>query len=213
MSLDIEVLIIGAGMSGLGLAIQLTRQFGVRNFELIEKSEDVGGTWLANTYPGCGCDVSRLPFFPSTCLDRQQVASHFYSYSFALNPDWTRKYSMQPEIQAYFRSVAEQYRIVEHIRFRSIVERAAWDEGQKVWSVTVLDLNSKERRVRKAKILVSAVGALSVPKKCNIAGKDDYKGRMFHSAEWDHSFDWEGKDVVIIGITPRINSLFAIESS
>jgi cation diffusion facilitator CzcD-associated flavoprotein CzcO len=106
---------------------------------------------------------------------------------------------MQPEIQAYFRSVAEQYRVVENIRFHSIVERAEWNEAQKVWVVTVLDVKSKIRRVRRAKVLVSAVGALSVPKKCDIEGKDDFKGTMFHSAEWDHSFDWKGKDVVVIG--------------
>ncbi|KAH7405951.1 hypothetical protein DE146DRAFT_779382, partial [Phaeosphaeria sp. MPI-PUGE-AT-0046c] len=183
MSFDTEVLIIGAGMSGLGLAVQIIRKFGVRNFELIEKSEDVGGTWLANTYPGCGCDV----------------ASHFYSYSFALNPDWSRKYSMRPEIQAYFRSVAEQYRVVEHVRFHSIVEKAEWDEAAKVWVVTVLDLKTKQQTVRRAKILISGVGSLSVPKKCEIPGADSFKGKMFHSAEWDHSFDWKDKEVVVLG--------------
>ncbi|KAJ4373987.1 hypothetical protein N0V83_002726 [Neocucurbitaria cava] len=183
MSFDTEVLIIGAGMSGLGLAVQIIRQYGVRNFELIEKSEDVGGTWLANTYPGCGCDV----------------ASHFYSYSFALNPDWSRKYSMRPEIQAYFRSVAEQYRVVEHIRFHSIVEKADWDDLGKVWVVTVLNLNTKERITRKAKVLVSGVGSLSVPKTCDLPGVDAFKGKMFHSAQWDHSFDWKDKEVVVLG--------------
>ncbi|KAF3045515.1 hypothetical protein E8E12_008910 [Didymella heteroderae] len=146
MSFDTEVLIIGAGMSGLGLAVQIVRQFGIKNFELIEKSNDVGGTWLANTYPGCGCDV----------------ASHFYSYSFALNPDWSRKYSMREEIQQYFR-------------------------------------DTKERTIRRAKVLVSGVGSLSVPKECDLPGKDDFKGKMFHSATWDHSFDWAGKDVVVLG--------------
>ncbi|PVI06520.1 FAD/NAD(P)-binding domain-containing protein [Periconia macrospinosa] len=183
MPYDTEVLIIGAGMSGLGLAVQIIRKFGVRNFELIEKAEDVGGTWLANKYPGCGCDV----------------ASHFYSYSFALNPNWTRKYSMQPEIQAYFRSVAEQYQVVDHIRFHSVVEKAEWDDRDKTWVVTVLDLNTQDRQIRRAKILVSAVGALSVPKECDIPGKDDFKGRMFHSAQWDWDLDWEGKDVVVLG--------------
>ena len=183
MSFDTEVLIIGAGMSGLGLAVQLVRQFGVRNFELIEKSNDVGGTWLANTYPGCGCDV----------------ASHFYSYSFALNPNWSRKFSMQPEIQKYFRSVAEQYRILNHVRFHCIVEQAAWDDDSKIWTVTVLDFTTKTRSVRRAKILVSAVGALSVPKKCDIPGAENFQGPLFHSAEWDHSFSWKGKDVVVLG--------------
>ncbi|KAL6712455.1 hypothetical protein ACN47E_000332 [Coniothyrium glycines] len=183
MSFDTEVLIIGAGMSGLGLAVQMVRKYGIRNFELIEKSEDVGGTWLANTYPGCGCDV----------------ASHFYSYSFALNPNWSRKYSMRPEIQAYFRSVAEQYRIVEHVQFQSIVERAAWNDVENVWEVTVLNLRTKERKTRRSKILISGVGSLSVPKKCELPGVDEYKGKMFHSAQWDHTFDWKDKDIVVLG--------------
>ncbi|KAF2654527.1 cyclohexanone 1,2-monooxygenase [Lophiostoma macrostomum CBS 122681] len=183
MSFDTEVLICGAGMSGLGLAVQLIRKFGIYNFELIEKGEDVGGTWLANTYPGCGCDV----------------ASHFYSYSFALNPEWSRKYSMQPEIQRYFRSVAEQYRIVEHVRFQSTVKKAEWDDDAKVWVVTVHDKKTKESVVRRAKILVSGVGSLSVPKKCEVKGVENFKGPLFHSAEWDHSFDWERKEVVVLG--------------
>ncbi|KNG47328.1 cyclohexanone 1,2-monooxygenase [Stemphylium lycopersici] len=183
MSFDTEVLIIGAGMSGMGLAVQIIRQYGIRNFQLIEKSDDVGGTWLANTYPGCGCDV----------------ASHFYSYSFALNPDWSRKYSMRSEIQAYFRSVADKYRIVDHVRFHSIVEKAAWNDIDHVWEATILNLQTKERIIRKAKILVSGVGSLSVPKSCDIAGVEQYQGKMFHSAQWDHSFDWKDKDVVVLG--------------
>lgn len=184
MSFDTEVLIIGAGMSGLGLAVQIVRNFGgIKNFELIEKSEDVGGTWLQNTYPGCGCDV----------------ASHFYSYSFALNPDWSRKYSMREEIQQYFRNVSDRYGVTERVRFHSIVEKAVWNEQDKVWVVDVLDLKTKERTVRRAKVLISGVGSLSVPKECDVEGKETFKGKMFHSAKWDHSFDWSGKDVVVLG--------------
>jgi cation diffusion facilitator CzcD-associated flavoprotein CzcO len=91
---------------------------------------------------------------------------------------------MQPEIQRYFRSVAEQYRIVDHIRFHSIVEKAEWDDLAKVWIVTVKDLKTKARKVRRAKILVSAVGSLSVPKKCEVKGVENFNGKMFHSAEW-----------------------------
>lgn len=184
MSFDTEVLIIGAGMSGLGLAVQIVRRFGIKNFELIEKSNDVGGTWLANTYPGCGCDV----------------ASHFYSYSFALNPDWSRKYSMREEIQRYFRNVSDRFGVTERVRFHSVVESARWDEEAKVWVVNVLDLQTKERVVRRAKVLISGVGSLSVPKECDIPGKDEFKGKMFHSAQWDHSFDWGNKDVVVLGM-------------
>ncbi|KAJ8117989.1 hypothetical protein OPT61_g927 [Boeremia exigua] len=183
MSFDTEVLIIGAGMSGLGLAVQIIRKYGVHNFELIEKSNDVGGTWLQNTYPGCGCDV----------------ASHFYSYSFALNPDWSRKYSMREEIQQYFRNVSDQYGVTERVRFHSVVEKAVWNELDKVWVVDVLDLETKERTTRRARVLVSGVGSLSVPKECDVEGKETFKGSIFHSATWDHSFDWSGKDVVVLG--------------
>jgi cation diffusion facilitator CzcD-associated flavoprotein CzcO len=106
---------------------------------------------------------------------------------------------MQPEIQAYFRGVAEQYRIVENIRFHTMVEKAAWDDNSKIWTVTLKDLNTKTSTVRRCKILVSAVGALSVPKKCTIPGAESFKGPMFHSAQWDHDFNWEDKEVVVLG--------------
>ena len=106
---------------------------------------------------------------------------------------------MRPEIQAYFRGVAEQYRVVEHVRFHSIVEKAEWDDVAKVWVVTVLDVKTKQQTVRRAKILVSGVGSLSVPKKCDVPGAETFKGKMFHSAQWDHSFDWKDKEVVVLG--------------
>lgn len=118
---------------------------------------------------------------------------------------------MQPEIQRYFRSVAEQYRVVEHIRFHSVVEKAEWDNWSKVWAVTVLDLQTKTRTVRRAKILVSAVGALSVPKKCEIPGAESFQGPMFHSAQWDHTFDWKGKNVVVLGKTYL--SIYSLKSN
>jgi cation diffusion facilitator CzcD-associated flavoprotein CzcO len=109
---------------------------------------------------------------------------------------------MRPEIQEYFRSVAERYRVVEHVRFHSIVEKAVWDDVDKVWVVTVLDLKTKQQTIRRAKILVSGVGSLSVPKQCDIPGADTFKGKMFHSAQWDHTFDWNNKDVVVLGTCP-----------
>ncbi|KAI9664116.1 MAG: hypothetical protein M1821_007607 [Bathelium mastoideum] len=169
MYVDTDILIAGAGMSGLGLAIQLVRQFGTRSFELIEKADGIGGTWKVNTYPGCGCDV------PS------------------------KKYSLQPEIQDYFRSVADQYKIVPHIRFSSTVETAAWEEKTATWLVYIKDLKDGTVQQRRCKIFVSAVGSLSVPKECEMPGADRFKGRLFHSASWDHSFDWENKDVVVLG--------------
>ncbi|GAD97270.1 conserved hypothetical protein [Paecilomyces variotii No. 5] len=183
MSLDTEILIIGAGMSGVGFAIQLQKQYPQARYEIIEKADGLGGTWWVNTYPGCGCDV----------------ASHFYSYSFELNPDWTRKFALQPEIVAYFRSVAEKHDIPRHIVFRSTVQKAEFEERTGTWLVTILDQKTGEIYQKRARVLVSAVGALSVPKECEIKGAERYREMMFHSAKWDQGFDWTGKEVVVIG--------------
>jgi cation diffusion facilitator CzcD-associated flavoprotein CzcO len=111
---------------------------------------------------------------------------------------------MRPEIQAYFRSVAEKYRVVEHVRFHSIVEKAAWNDFDNVWEATILNLQTKERTTRRAKVLVSGVGSLSVPKTCDLPGVDTYEGKLFHSAQWDHSFDWNDKDVVVLGTSEYV---------
>ncbi|KAK2871888.1 hypothetical protein FQN49_002725 [Arthroderma sp. PD_2] len=183
MSLDTDVLIIGAGMSGLGSAIQLQKAFPQASYEIIEKSEGFGGTWWANTYPGCGCDVS----------------SHVYSYSFDLKPDWSMKFALQPEILAYFRSVAEKHNITRHIRYNSMVQSAAFDEKTGTWQVTVVDRKTNLTRHQRCKILISAVGVLSVPKECDIKGSERFCGKLFHSAEWDHQFNWADKDVIVVG--------------
>jgi cation diffusion facilitator CzcD-associated flavoprotein CzcO len=106
---------------------------------------------------------------------------------------------MRPEIQEYFRSVAEQYRVVDHVRFHSIVEKAEWSDNDKVWVVSLLDLKTKKKTTRRAKILISGVGSLSVPKQCDLPGTETFKGKMFHSAQWDHTFSWADKDVVVLG--------------
>ncbi|KAL1588156.1 hypothetical protein WHR41_03189 [Cladosporium halotolerans] len=182
-NLDTDILIIGAGMSGLGLAVQLIRNYGYRDFQIVEKVADVGGTWLVNTYPGCGCDV----------------ASHFYSYSFELNPNWSQKFSMRSEIQAYFRGIAEKYKIVPHITFNTIVESAHWNDAGQFWETTLKNQQTKEAYTKRSRILVSGVGNLSVPRDCELPGADEYQGKLFHSALWDHSFDWKDKDVVVLG--------------
>ena len=111
---------------------------------------------------------------------------------------------MRPEIQAYFRSVAEKYRVVEHVRFHSIVEKAVWNDIDNVWEATILNLQTKEQTTRRAKVLVSGVGSLSVPKTCDLPGVETYEGKLFHSAQWDHSFDWNDKDVVVLGTSEYV---------
>lgn len=181
--LDTDIIIIGAGMSGLGFAVQLIRTYGTRNFEIIEKTDHIGGTWSANTYPGCGVDV----------------VAHYYSYSFCLNPSWSRKYPLQPEILAYFENVAAQYDIGKHTKFHSIVKSAHWEGSSGTWLVCIQDLATQETYNRRCKILVSAVGVLSVPNECQIPGASTFKGPLFHTARWDHSFEWKDKELVVIG--------------
>ncbi|KAL4876573.1 hypothetical protein BJY04DRAFT_140666 [Aspergillus karnatakaensis] len=183
MLIDTDVLIIGAGLSGVGFAIRLQQKYPKVNFEIYEKAEQLGGTWWYNTYPGCACDVP----------------SHLYSYSFALNPEWSEQFAPQAEIGAYCRAVAEKYNIPRHITFRSTAQAATFDESSGTWVVRILDQQTGQVYERRARVLISAVGLLSEPNDCQIPGADDFKGKLFHSARWDHSFDWKEKDVVVVG--------------
>lgn len=106
---------------------------------------------------------------------------------------------MQPEIYSYFASVADKYDIRPHVRFETIVTGAEYESETAVWRVTIEDLRTYRKFQKRCKILISAVGTLSTPKGCDIPGAETYQGRLFHSATWDHSFDYEGKDVVCIG--------------
>ncbi|KAJ6110225.1 monooxygenase [Penicillium sp. IBT 16267x] len=174
MDLDTDVLIIGAGLSGLGLAVQLVRQYGHRNSELIENADHIGGTWLANSYPGCGVDSTDW-----------QVDAHYYSYSFCLNPDWSRKYPLQPEILDYSR-----------VWPPSTISKSMPDSLHCQLGTLGRILETYHRR---CKILVSAVGILSIPNECDIDGASSFKGPLFHTAQWDHSFDWKDKNLVVTG--------------
>ncbi|KAI0442718.1 putative monooxygenase [Xylaria telfairii] len=183
MELDTDIIIIGAGMSGLGMAVQLVRQYGHRNFEIIERANDVGGTWWANSYPGCGVDI----------------VGHYYAYSFCPNPNWSRKYPLQPEILEYYKYVSDKYNLGKHTRLQSIVTSACWDEASGTWLVSVKNLVTLETYERRCKILISAAGLLSLPKECDLPGASLFQGRIFHTAEWDHSFNWKGKNIVVVG--------------
>ncbi|KAL3462337.1 hypothetical protein BJX64DRAFT_288460 [Aspergillus heterothallicus] len=183
MLVDTDVLIIGAGLSGVGFAIRLQQKYPMVTFEIYEKAEELGGTWWFNTYPGCACDVP----------------SHLYSYSFALNPEWSARFAPQAEIEAYSQSVADTYDLPRHITFCSTVQGASWNAASGTWSVRISDQQTKKVYERRSRILISAVGLLSEPNDCEIPGAQGFTGKLFHSARWDHSFDWAGKDVVVVG--------------
>ena len=173
---DTEILIIGTGFSGLGMAIALKRA-GKRRFLLLERAHDVGGTWRDNTYPGAACDIQ----------------SHLYSYSFRPNPRWSRVYAPQPEIHQYLRQAANEECILPHIEFGANVLSANWDNSLEKWVV----LTAKGKFT--APVLISAAGHLSDPAYPEIPGLDSFQGKLFHSAQWDHSYDTAGKRIGVIG--------------
>jgi cation diffusion facilitator CzcD-associated flavoprotein CzcO len=170
------VAIIGSGFSGLALAAELKRA-GRDDFLILERANDVAGTWRDNTYPGCACDVP----------------SHLYSFGFAPNPDWSSTFSPQPEIYAYIRRVAEEQGLIPHVRFGIEVEQATWDEDAQSWR---LKTSGGELT---ATAIASAAGPLSEPAIPDIPGLRDFKGTIFHSATWDHDHDLTDERVAVIG--------------
>jgi cation diffusion facilitator CzcD-associated flavoprotein CzcO len=171
-----RIAVIGAGFAGLGTAIRL-RQEGIEDFVVFEKNSDVGGTWWDNSYPGCQCDVP----------------SHLYSFSFALNPEWSNTYSPQPEIWAYLRATAERFGVLPHIRLNTPVLDASWDDDTKRWRLET------PQGVHTADFVIGGNGALSEPATPDIPGLDRFKGKAFHSARWDSTAEVAGKRVAVIG--------------
>jgi 4-hydroxyacetophenone monooxygenase len=174
------VVIIGAGMSGLLMAYRL--QQAQVPFTVVEKQPDVGGTWLANTYPGCRVDSP----------------SHQYSYSFWESADWPNFFSPQPVLLDYWRRFAEEKGLRENIRFSTEVAEAVFDDAGKEWNVTVIAADGARETLR-ARAVVSAVGQLSRPSFPTIEGRADFRGPSLHTALWDPSLDLTGKRVAVIG--------------
>ena len=176
MTADHDIAIVGSGFSGLGMAIRL-KQEGMNDFVVLERADEVGGTWQANTYPGCACDVP----------------SHLYSFSFAPNPGWTQTYSPQPEIWSYLRRCADTFGIRPHLRLGCAVESATWLATERRW-----ELETSQGTIR-ARVLVAGMGPLTEPRIPDIPGLDDFEGDVFHSARWNHDADLAGKRVASIG--------------
>jgi len=171
-----QVIVIGGGLAGLAAAIRF-RAEGWEDFLILERGNDVGGTWRDNTYPGAACDVP----------------SHLYSYSFAPNPNWTRSFSPQPEIQDYIIDVAQRYGVMDRHLSGCEVQSARWIAGDGRWEI------QSSQGTFTADILVGAWGALCEPALPDIPGIDKFEGDMFHSARWNHEIDLTGKRVAVIG--------------
>lgn len=178
-----RLIVIGCGTAGTALAARLRSQLNYTSFVNYEREADVGGTWYLNTYPGVGCDVD----------------SHLYSFSFNLNPNWSTRFAEQGEILSYLNSTVDKFGVRPHVRLRVEVTEAWWESKGQVWRVGLRDMETGHTFYHEAEMLVSCVGTISIPKDCDIPGHESYKGAIFHSARWDHSFDTRGKRVAVVG--------------
>jgi 4-hydroxyacetophenone monooxygenase len=175
-----RVAIVGAGVSGLSMAIKL-REAGIP-FVIYDRNKTVGGTWLENSYPGCGVDTP----------------NHFYSLSFEPNHDWPDHFSKRDELWQYMERLADQYDLRRHIRFETEVTAAVYDEARALWHVTTRDAAGTEETIE-ANAFISAVGLLNRPSIPPIPGLEDFVGPKFHTARWDHSVDLSFANVAMIG--------------
>ncbi|MDO3333883.1 flavin-containing monooxygenase [Mycobacteroides abscessus] len=171
-----SVAVVGAGPGGIAMGVQLAE--AGYDFTIFEGADGFGGTWRKNTYPGAACDVP----------------SHFYSFSFAMNPRWSTTYARQPEILAYLERVAAEHRLDGRLRANTTVTELHWSDRDRNWAVTTAGGS-----VHRFDIVVSAVGILDVPNIPVIAGADRFRGRAFHSSQWDHSRSTTGERVASIG--------------
>ena len=172
-----RVVIVGTGFSGLGMAIRLAQR-GERDFVLLEKADDVGGTWRDNRYPGCACDIP----------------SRLYSFSFDQKPDWSRDFATAEEIWGYLRDVADRYAVRERVAFAADLASAVFDEGERRWLLAAAD-----GRQWTADALVLGIGALHEPRMPAIPGLDTFGGPVFHSARWPEGDGLDGKRVAVVG--------------
>src|SRR5262245_41885418 len=172
-----RVVIVGTGFSGLGMAVLLARR-GELDHVLLERADDLGGTWRDNRYPGCACDVP----------------SRLYSFSFDQNPEWSREYAPAPEIWAYLRDVARRYAVDERIVFGADLERAEYDEARERWTLTAAD-----GRRWTCGSLVLGVGGLHEPVWPQLPGLEDFEGVVMHTAQWPADDGLDGARVAVVG--------------
>lgn len=172
-----DAVIVGAGFAGIGAAIQLKRS-GIENFVILDREDDLGGTWYVNHYPGLAVDV------PTTT----------YSYFFEPNPNWSRLFSTGDEIKQYADEVADKYDVRRHIRFSTVVDGARWDEETNLWRVSLAN-----GEVLSTRYLITATGFLSQPKIPDIPGIESFDGRVIHTTEWQDDYDPAGKRIAVIG--------------
>ncbi len=171
-----RIAIVGAGFAGLGMAVRL-RLEGITDFVVLDRADEIGGTWRDNSYPGCAVDVQ----------------SHLYSLSFAPNPAWSAVYAPQEELWAYQMRIVEEHDLRSHLRLGHDVLGGDWDEEAQRWRLRTSSGDID------AQIVLSAMGPLSNPIPPQIPGLETFEGTVFHSARWNHEHDLSGRRVAAIG--------------
>jgi cation diffusion facilitator CzcD-associated flavoprotein CzcO len=174
---QIGIVIVGAGFAGLGAGARLKRS-GIDDFVILERADQVGGTWRDNTYPGCACDIP----------------SALYSYSFAPSTSWSRIYPRQPEIFDYLKDCVGRFSLEKHVRFGADMQTAHFDEAVRLWRLRCADGRSVT-----ARMLILAMGGLNKPHIPQLPGRELFQGFAFHSAQWNHNIDMSGKRIGVIG--------------
>ncbi|WFC98262.1 hypothetical protein MYAM1_000987 [Malassezia yamatoensis] len=185
-----DLVVIGGGLSGVSMACKLKDKYNVTDLVILEKLGGPAGTWESNTYPGCACDIP----------------APVYSFSFRQKRDWSGMFPKQKELREYVHTVVSEYGLWDKFRFNVLSRQARYDEATGLWHVIAEDIpQSKEPGARGklhyyvCKLLVTAVGGLSQPNPCDIAGHENFKGPIFHSARWDNSVDLKNKNVIVVG--------------
>jgi cation diffusion facilitator CzcD-associated flavoprotein CzcO len=173
---DHEVVVLGAGFGGIGVAVKL-KLAGIEDFVILEQADEVGGTWRENSYPGLAVDIP----------------SFSYQFSFELNPDWSRVFARGAEVQAYAVKCVERHGLRAHLRLNTRVSSATFDERNHLWRLRV------GRRVIKARFLITATGGFGKPKAPEIEGLNRFRGKTMHTAHWDHDYDLSDQRVGVIG--------------
>ncbi|KAJ4299140.1 hypothetical protein N0V90_004384 [Kalmusia sp. IMI 367209] len=178
-----NAIIIGAGPSGISMGYRLKHELGFDDFTIYDKLPGVGGTWRTNTYPGCGCDLKSV----------------LYSFSFNPNPNWSKELCEQPEILQYMEDTVDKFDLRKHVHPSVECIGAQWRDALSKWEVNLKDVDTGIEYTRFASVFVSAVGAISYPRDVKFPGMERFKGPMFHTARWNHSVDYKGKRVAVIG--------------
>ncbi len=173
---DVEVAVIGAGLGGLGMGHAL-RQAGITDFVILERADDIGGTWRDNTYPGIAVDIP----------------AQAYQFSYALNPEWSRAFAEGSEVKSYIDQCADRFDLRPHLRCGAEVTERVWDDRLDLWRLKI------DRGELTARFVVSAIGAFVDPKPIDIPGVESFAGKVIRSSRWDHGYDLTGKRVAVVG--------------